>query len=416
MRTQKKRDPESGRMKSIQLCTLPITVKGLPRNSKVTDSWHSDTCDGSNMCSCKDRTQIPKNNIFDTFLSYTEEEETQIHLFRQEAICGMSFLLQDTMVRPIMDAAAEIHKPLTFSETTADDLTISFHDLSLQEIEGIEDKELEKSMSGLSLEESDSVQNNYAQELLHNSDDLAKEEEGEEENVAAEEDDDDQNESVEDNSDSDVHSYSSASSLESDYEQSDSEVSTINFKAFQLESSENQQTESPEAHEGQQGIYKPESEINSNTDLTLDINMEDEIRLSSVTTENNVSSFVKYDVPALLCRHPPPAIGKDDDIRILRNVLDEAIIKSGHFMHPKPNKEKILLAPDHKIASNVFRLMVEPHFNCLLPEFPVLHLLKSKITNLISAYEPAGIRGLLKHMKDDDEETDWKKTGLPSRN
>ena len=136
---------------------------------------------------------------------------------------------------------------------------------------------------------------------------------------------------------------------------------------------------------------------------------EDEIGLSSVTTESNVSSFIKYDVPALLCRHPPPAIGKDDDIRVLRNVLDEFIVKSGHFMHPKPNKEKILLAPDHKIANNVFLLMEEPHFNCLLPEFPVLHLLKSKITNLISAYEPAGIRELLKYMKDDDEETDWKK-------
>ena len=78
-------------------------------------------------------------------------------------------------------------------------------------------------------------------------------------------------------------------------------------------------------------------------------------------------------------------------------------------MHPKPNKEKILFAPDHKIANNVFSLMEEPHFSCLLPEFPVLHLLKSKITNLISAYEPAGIRGLLKYMKDDEEETDWKK-------
>lgn len=51
VRTQKKRDPESGRMKSIQLCTLPIPVKGLPRNSKVTDAWHSDSCEGSNKCS-----------------------------------------------------------------------------------------------------------------------------------------------------------------------------------------------------------------------------------------------------------------------------------------------------------------------------------------------------------------------------
>lgn len=238
VRTQKKRDPESGRMKSIQLCTLPITVKGLPRNSKVTDAWHSDTCDGANECSCKDRIQIPKSDIFDIFMSYTGEEETQIQLFRQEAVWGMSFLLQDSMIRPIMDAAAEIHKPLTFSETAADDLTISFHDLSLQEVEGSEDKELEKSLSGLSLGESDNVQNNEVQELHHNCDHLAKEEvqegeeengdagedEEEEENDDAGEDDDEQNEFVDDISDSDVHSYSSALDLESDYDQSDTEV------------------------------------------------------------------------------------------------------------------------------------------------------------------------------------------------
>ena len=108
---------------------------------------------------------------------------------------------------------------------------------------------------------------------------------------------------------------------------------------------------------------------------------ENEATTSEMPAESSsISSFVKYDVPALLYRHPPPAVGRDDDINVLKTILDELIIKSGHFMHSKPNKEKILLALDHKIASNIFKLMEEPHYQCLLPEFPVLHLLKSNIT------------------------------------
>ena len=46
-------------------------------------------------------------------------------------------------------------------------------------------------------------------------------------------------------------------------------------------------------------------------------------------------------------------------------------------------------------------------FEQFLPEFPILHLKKSKITNLFSAYKDAGILHLLMYMKDTDNEADW---------
>ena len=150
-----------------------------------------------------------------------------------------------------------------------------------------------------------------------------------------------------------------------------------------------------------------ESNLNSRELVTSNMDqMENEAVSALISSESNVSSFVKYETPSLLCRHQPSSVGRDDDIRVLRNILNDVIVKSGHFLHSKPNKDIILIAPNHEIANNGFILMKEPHFHCLLPGFPVLHLLKSRITNLVSAYEPAGIRSLLKYMKDDEEETD----------
>ncbi|KAH3802104.1 hypothetical protein DPMN_155773 [Dreissena polymorpha] len=39
--------------------------------------------------------------------------------------------------------------------------------------------------------------------------------------------------------------------------------------------------------------------------------------------------FTKYTVPALLCRHPPPATGRDDDITKIKEILDDVLLKMG---------------------------------------------------------------------------------------
>ena len=37
--------------------------------------------------------------------------------------------------------------------------------------------------------------------------------------------------------------------------------------------------------------------------------------------------FSKFIVPPLLCRHPPPAVGRDDDVSKIKDILDDILIK-----------------------------------------------------------------------------------------
>ena len=46
-------------------------------------------------------------------------------------------------------------------------------------------------------------------------------------------------------------------------------------------------------------------------------------------------------------------------------------------------------------------------FKEFLPEFPLLHLKKSKVNYLFTAYNDAGIVHLPKYMKDSEQEQDW---------
>lgn len=78
------------------------------------------------------------------------------------------------------------------------------------------------------------------------------------------------------------------------------------------------------------------------------------------------------------------------------------------------DQARILLAPDHKIANNLFKLVKEDamfHQN-FVAEFPLLHLRKSKIVNLLSGYKDAGLLTLTKYLQD-SEETELNKMVRP---
>ncbi|XP_060576230.1 uncharacterized protein LOC132733585 [Ruditapes philippinarum] len=119
--------------------------------------------------------------------------------------------------------------------------------------------------------------------------------------------------------------------------------------------------------------------------------------------------FEKFKVPPLLCRHPPPATGRDDDIEKIREILDDVLVKTGYDADQSKCANRILCGPDNKIGKCLLRLMNRNHkYKTFLPEFPLLHLRKSKINILFSAYKDAGIVQLLKFMRN-DEHDDWAK-------
>jgi hypothetical protein len=57
--------------------------------------------------------------------------------------------------------------------------------------------------------------------------------------------------------------------------------------------------------------------------------------------------FKKIIVPPLLCRHPPPAQGRDDDISHLKEILLDVLTKLGRYTG-NVYTNRILFAPDNK--------------------------------------------------------------------
>ena len=56
-------DPVPGQSRSSQLCTLPITVSGVPTDAAITESWHSYDCNGREECSCMDSVKLTKEDF-----------------------------------------------------------------------------------------------------------------------------------------------------------------------------------------------------------------------------------------------------------------------------------------------------------------------------------------------------------------
>ena len=115
--------------------------------------------------------------------------------------------------------------------------------------------------------------------------------------------------------------------------------------------------------------------------------------------------FNKFTVPPLLCRHPPPATGRDDDEAKIKEILDDTLLKLGYLTSEERRANRILCGPDNKIGSCLLKLMSSNEkYHLFLPEFPLLHLRKSMITILFSSYQDAGLVHMLKYMRDDDQE------------
>jgi hypothetical protein len=116
----------------------------------------------------------------------------------------------------------------------------------------------------------------------------------------------------------------------------------------------------------------------------------------------------KQEAPCTLTRHPEPYVGRDDDPVKLREICDDVLTKVGQYQDSDV-RSKILFGPDHKIGNNLIKLVRgSKKYDAFIPEFPCLHLRKSRITITLSSYKDAGLMQLLQYMRDDDD-TSWAK-------
>ena len=63
------------------MCTLPITLQGLPEDSGITEQWHTDECDGSANCICKQSVVLTKADIDDVLINLSQNEQNVYQQF-----------------------------------------------------------------------------------------------------------------------------------------------------------------------------------------------------------------------------------------------------------------------------------------------------------------------------------------------
>ena len=81
-------DPDPVTNRTSQICTLLITVKGLPTDSIITKSWHLDECEMDENVSCKNQLILGKDH-HELLLEYTDSEEKSLHALDVEINLGI---------------------------------------------------------------------------------------------------------------------------------------------------------------------------------------------------------------------------------------------------------------------------------------------------------------------------------------
>lgn len=375
VRLTMRKDPLPDEGRSNQVCTLPLTIKGLPKNHVVCKNWHNqltcltDTENGS--CSCKRDINLTKDDVERCLFMLNEQEQAICERFKKFITFGWSNIWYQ---KEIVDTLRENFESEELAGKEGDELlNQSFETLK---ITLASDEDTEQSDDEISCNDTDLSDDNVVTE-------------------------DDKNIFV-----------SGISDLQlSDIEETNVNEETISVAGDELlySSSSDENVEMSEDEDLINVLQKlDDQDMAVSQDLPAQFSVSElEVEYCEANEHEGCFGFKVFKPPSLLCRHPPPAVGRDDDIHKLKEVLDEVIIRTGNI---KDNtSSRIMIAADHKIAANLFKLAEEDtKYRVFLPEFPLLHLRKSKIVNICSGYREAGIIHLLMYMHD-DEETDWMK-------
>ncbi|CAC5399884.1 unnamed protein product [Mytilus coruscus] len=92
-------DPNPGESRSMQICTLPITLRGVPKDHiDVQQTWHTDhQCDQSDDCKCRQETKLFKEDVHTSLLSLSVEEDNCMKQFRSMMTWGLDDLWRNIM-------------------------------------------------------------------------------------------------------------------------------------------------------------------------------------------------------------------------------------------------------------------------------------------------------------------------------
>ena len=91
-------DPVPGQGRSNQICTLPITIAGVPKDAEEVLAWHSMDCTDNHDCSCMKDTVLTRDDFNSVMINLSPEEADAVVRFNQLCTWGikLSWDLLDT--------------------------------------------------------------------------------------------------------------------------------------------------------------------------------------------------------------------------------------------------------------------------------------------------------------------------------
>ncbi|CAG2244894.1 unnamed protein product [Mytilus edulis] len=85
-------DPDPGKNRTSQICTLPITIKGLPKQSYIIKSWHQQDCDLLVNCNCMQQIKLGKDQC-KLLLEYEDKEKEALQILDVQTRLGIGLLV-----------------------------------------------------------------------------------------------------------------------------------------------------------------------------------------------------------------------------------------------------------------------------------------------------------------------------------
>lgn len=85
-------DPCPGESRALQLCTLPITLKGIPKDSLTVASLHGADCEGQDECNCKKERKLTKEDFQKELTNLSTNECTMANSFKKLLSWGFVIL------------------------------------------------------------------------------------------------------------------------------------------------------------------------------------------------------------------------------------------------------------------------------------------------------------------------------------
>ena len=452
-----RRDPKPGESRTGSLCTLQITIQALPKDSITAEGFHAASCNGGDPCNCKER-MTPTKGDFDNFFLHLMPDETGVwsralalmtwgnpliwheiessdfglHINSSNNLSATADEIPEVVLLPLSDChqdspvedngavlnEPELYDILESSQDTRkseDDADYAFFEqdfaplndtLDHEEfIKGIQEGSTH--MSQLCMDDDSEIISGFHSKTTEqkNCHKLS--------NILA------QAQVTLDGVQYDLHNKAEqceahpieAATLD-DLEKSLQEMS---LDADQLQEPSHMLHFPAVGEETMEQSFADMSIHADSTENSQPVDFTGHDQLSN----NCAASAAQTSAPSLFqCHQYRPndeyitkhltTMGLDTDIDKLREILFDLRRKLNGSQVNSNNCQRILFGGDHKLGDNMFKLMSENAvFEEFIPVPPVLHLLKSRVNTLFSAYNDAGIIEILMSMKDDMKTREW---------